>query len=403
MTWHRRLYAWARAHPGTVDHITAAAIFVVVMLAAGLTLTLNPFRGAELQTLAHLAVGVVLLWAYAERRRKPRRALWITIGISALQVIFLPDPNPASIIVPVIVFSATAYGTKVDTRWALVASLVGSVTATLRYTPAQFSTDRAVTTYVGVLLFHLLVCAVAWVAGDLMRMRRLSVAAFEERAKRLEQEREQERELAAADERRRIAREMHDVVAHSLSVIIAQADGARYAAQADPTVATATLGTISETGRGALREMRGLLGVLRAEGDDAAPTAPTPSLERLPELFETARSSGLSLSTTVIGDPARQLPAGAGLAAFRSVQESLTNVLKHAGPGATAAVEQTWTSRGLHLAVTDTGRGRTPSDGLGRGQQGMRERVELYGGTADFGPRPEGGYAVRVFLPYQEV
>ncbi|WP_394159360.1 sensor histidine kinase [Galactobacter valiniphilus] len=406
MKWHRRLDAWVRSHPGRVDAIVAITAFVIfaaapLLLGAGVSV----FTGSRTSNLAKeasaLFVGAALAWALSERRTHPRRALWVSVSACLVQVVVPGEPIPMNLFVPVLLYSITAYGARVDARWALAFSAIGSVLATLKFTGLTFAHDLP--TYVAVLIFHVLICTVAWVAGDLTRTRRLALEAVADRARRLEQEQEQERALAAADERRRIAREMHDVVAHSLSVIIAQADGARYAAAADPEVAPRTLGTIAQTGREALREMRSLLGVLRADEDEAAPKAPAPDLARIPELVENTRRAGLSVSLTHRGEPLRPLPAGAGLTAFRAAQEALTNVLKHAGPHAAATLDLTWTSRGLTLSVTDTGRGATASDGLGRGQQGMRERASLYGGSATFGPRGGGGYAVTVFLPYQEI
>ncbi|MDR2257491.1 MAG: histidine kinase [Arthrobacter sp.] len=406
MKWHRRLDAWVRAHPGRVDAIVAICSFVVftaapLLLAGSIGLEAGERFGALGSLVATLFIGAALAWAVSERRTHPRRALWVSVSACLVQVVVPGEPLPMNIFVPVLLYSITAYGKRVDARWALAFSALGSVLATLAFTGMSFGRDLP--SYVAVFIFHVLICTVAWVAGDLTRTRRLALEAVADRAHRLEQEQEQERALAAADERRRIAREMHDVVAHSLSVIIAQADGARYAAVGDPEVAPRTLGTIAQTGREALREMRSLLGVLRADDDEAAPKAPAPDLARIPELVENTRRAGLQVTLTHRGEPARPLPSGAGLTAFRAAQEALTNVLKHAGPHAAATLDLTWTGRGLTLSVTDTGRGATASDGLGRGQQGMRERAALYGGSATFGPRGGGGYAVTVFLPYQEI
>ena len=195
---------------------------------------------------------------------------------------------------------------------------------------------------------------------------------------------------------------MHDIVAHSLSVVIAQADGARYAAAQDPILAVSALGTISETGRGSLREMRRLLGVLR--GDGAAPTRPLPTLDDVPALLDAVRRSGLVVAFDRGGVPRRALPAGAELTAYRIVQESLTNVLKHAGPQAAASVVERWTGRGLELDVADDGRGAAAdaAPGDGQGLRGMAERVALYDGSVDAGPLPGGGFRVRAFIPYTE-
>jgi len=410
MKWHRRADTWLRTHPGRVDATLAALAFLLLgpayILATGTNGSAPRFWGF---LVASAGLGLALAW----RRVRPRRALWVAVVACLLQLLAAGEPMPLDAAVPVIVYSVTAYGRRVDGRWALVAAGVGSVLATIAFTNTTFGIAGGTSTlvnlrinavdYAAVFVFHVLLCGATWLAGDLTRNRRLAHEAIADRARRLEQEQEQERALAAADERRRIAREMHDVVAHSLSVIIAQADGGRYAAQADPEVAARTLGTIAKTGRSALQEMRSLLGVLRASDDEAAPTAPAPDLRAIPELVRNTRAAGLGLEFEERGTPLRALPPGAELAAYRAAQESVTNVLKHAGPGATASLVLTWTARGLGLSVTDSGRGAAPGDGRGRGQDGMRERAALYGGTATFGPRAGGGYAVNVFLPYQEI
>ena len=220
-----------------------------------------------------------------------------------------------------------------------------------------------------------------------------------------------EREFAAEDERRRISREMHDVVAHSLSVIITQADGGRYAAAQRPEVAREVLETIANTGREALAEMRSLLGVLRDEGDEAR-RSPAPGFDRLDELAYTASANGIETSIEWKFTPAGTLPSGAELAVYRIVQEALTNVRKHAVAPTRTDVVLTWTAKGLAVTVTNDARdgvasasvsggvaGSASVPGGGRGQVGIRERAEIYGGSASFSVLP-GGYQVYVFIPY---
>ncbi|MDO4918968.1 sensor histidine kinase [Kocuria sp.] len=227
---------------------------------------------------------------------------------------------------------------------------------------------------------------VGFLTGDLARERRRRREELEERARRLEVERDQEVRLAAQDERARIAREMHDVVAHSLSVVIAQADGARYAAASEPGVAVDTLGTIAETARGSLSEMRRLLGVLRTEEETS--TAPVPQLAQVEDLVASVRRAGVPVDFRVAGEP--HLSQGAQLTLYRVVQEALTNVLKHAGGARSVRVELTHTARSSHVEVRNDG--ATPTSrapGGGYGLQGLRERVDLYGGTLTAGPHPE--------------
>jgi signal transduction histidine kinase len=239
---------------------------------------------------------------------------------------------------------------------------------------------------------------VAWVLGDSMRYRRAYLTSLEDRAARLERERDAQAQIAVAAERARIARELHDVIAHNVSVMVVQADGASYALRSEPERTAQALTAISHTGRQALAEMRRLLGILRS-GDEQADLAPVPGLDQLRELLDQAREAGMSVSLTLEG-AVRPLPEGAELAAYRVVQESLTNTRKHGGLAAAAAVTLRYEPDGLLLQVTDDGLGAAvAADGVGHGLTGMRERVEMYGGTIQAGPLPGGGYQVTARLP----
>ena len=275
-----------------------------------------------------------------------------------------------------------------------------------------------------------------WFLGDSRRMRELRSEEFEERARRLEYEQEQERRLAAQDERTRIAREMHDIVAHSLSSIISQADGARYAAasartaraqqtqqaeqsvqaeqfgqaqqQSTPDIAEQTLELIADTARDSLTQMRSLLGLLRT--DEATAYAPVPTLSDVPALVEQSRHAGLPVTFTgITGTMARTLPQGAELAAYRTVQEALTNALKHS-PGAATTVAIHWGKDGLHLWVQNDPVSSAaaqhiarPVPGSGNGLRGMSERIALYHGTLTYGLQPDGGWLVEAALPYRDL
>ena len=275
---------------------------------------------------------------------------------------------------------------------------------------------------------------VFWFLGDSRRMRELRSEEFKERARRLEYEQEQERRLAAQDERTRIAREMHDIVAHSLSSIISQADGARYAAasartartqhmqqseqaqqQSAPDIAEQTLELIADTARDSLTQMRSLLGLLRT--DEATAYAPVPTLSDVPALVEQSRRAGLPVTFTgITGTMARTLPQGAELAAYRTVQEALTNALKHS-PGAATTVTIHWGEAGLHLRIQNdpvssvssapasavNQRASSPVPGSGNGLRGMSERIALYHGTLTYGLQPDGGWLVEATLPYRDL
>lgn len=267
---------------------------------------------------------------------------------------------------------------------------------------------------------------VFWFLGDSRRMRELRSEEFKERARRLEYEQEQERRLAAQDERTRIAREMHDIVAHSLSSIISQADGARYAAasartaraqqaeqpgqaqQSEPDIAEQTLELIADTARDSLTQMRSLLGLLRT--DEATAYAPVPTLSDVPALVEQSRRAGLPVTFTgITGTMARTLPQGAELAAYRTVQEALTNALKHS-PGAATTVAIHWGKDGLQLRVQNdpvssaaAQHTTSPVPGSGNGLRGMSERIALYHGTLTYGLQPDGGWLVEAALPYRDL
>ncbi|MFE6430617.1 sensor histidine kinase [Streptomyces rochei] len=251
---------------------------------------------------------------------------------------------------------------------------------------------------------QLLSLGVAALIGVTVRTRRNYTAALEDRARRLETERDQQARIAAAAERARIAREMHDIIGHNLSVITGLADGGRYAAAKSPERAAQALDAIGSTSRQALGELRRLLDVLREDAPGrphSAELAPQPSLTDLAPLVDGVRRAGLPVRTTVHGRP--DLPAGRQLAVYRVIQEALTNTLKHAGPDATADIQLRYGEGGsVTLTVTDTGRAvRSDSPGDGRGLPGMRERTALYGGTLEAGPRPhpERGWRVHLHLP----
>jgi signal transduction histidine kinase len=237
-----------------------------------------------------------------------------------------------------------------------------------------------------------------WLWGRYISTRRAYLRSLEERAARLESERDAQVQIAAAAERARIAREMHDVIAHSISVMVVQADGAAYTVATDPGRARRAMEAIGATGREALTEMRRMLGVLR-DGDDAGAYAPQPGVEQLTELVERIRSAGLPVELTVAGVPA-ELPAALQLTIYRIVQEALTNTRKHAGPAARSSVALHYGDDAVEVRVRDDGRGAAAGDdGRGHGLLGMRERVALYGGSIRVGPLPGGGFEVLVRLP----
>ena len=237
-------------------------------------------------------------------------------------------------------------------------------------------------------VFLALLLGLPWVAGRAMRGWRLSEHSLEQERTRMA--------AAIAEERARIARELHDVVAHSISVMVLQARGGRRVFQSDPADARQAFAIIERTGHQALEEMRRLLGMLR-QSDEGLPLAPQPSLGDLASLVEQVRAAGLPVQVAIEGE-ARELPAGVDLSAYRIVQEALTNALLHAGP-ASARILVRYRPDDLELEITDDGVGTGDGSGPGYGLIGMRERVSVYGGELEAGPRPEGGFALHARLP----
>jgi signal transduction histidine kinase len=249
-----------------------------------------------------------------------------------------------------------------------------------------------------------------WVLGEFVGARRAYDVEVEARLHLLETERDQATKIAVGNERSRIARELHDVVAHAVSVMVVQADGASYAIRSNPELAERAVQTISDTGRGALAELRSLLDVLRNDELGGEPRVPQPNAASVAELAERVRAAGVPVRLEIDSDfgDLEELPTGVSLGIYRIVQESLTNTLKHAGRGAAASVRLQRNGDVVLVEVSDDGAGRAhalvPTRGLtavsgGNGLIGMRERANVFGGTLDVGPAPGGGWRVLAKLP----
>ncbi|MFJ6394004.1 histidine kinase [Streptomyces sp. NPDC091972] len=333
-----------------------------------------------------LGLSVPLLW----RRSHPRTVL-LALTPFALVNAWTGAALQAALLHTLIVFHIALRRPHRSLWWALAVVLAPTTVLAVRHPQGGADQD----------LFPALLTFVSAAAiGITVRTRRNHTEALEDRARRLEIERDQQARLSAAAERARIAREMHDIIGHNLSVITGLADGGRYAARKSPDRAAEALTAISTTSRQALTELRRLLDVLREEDHPEAALAPQPALSDLGHLIDGVRSAGLPVHTEVHGTPS--LPPGRQLTVYRVVQEALTNTLKHAGPGATATVEMSYDKGGaVTVTVTDTGRGGPPNGTDGRGLPGMRERTSLYGGTLEAGPRPhpERGWRVSLHLP----
>jgi signal transduction histidine kinase len=384
--WLQRL----RANPWWFDSALALA-------AAGLSTAFFIFHpaasGLPSGTLV-LGCGLVLLNTVplAARRRFPLAVLAIVVASGlAFTALDLP-PDILWVAVPVAVYSVAAYAD----RWASLAGLavaeVGSVANQL--TPGRFQAPTVVS--------NALLIAAAWLLGHFIGVRRLSVLQLEERTAELERAREELARRAVVEERLRLARELHDVVAHAMSVIAVQSGVGAHIANTQPKEAAKALAAIEATSRAALTELRRLLGVLRQADEPQGDLAPVPGLADLEGLLAEVAKAGLAVKLQVNGTRP-PLPAGVDLSAYRIVQEALTNVVKHAG-SARAQVVVGYGDQDVTVEVTDDGRGAVTSVsdgrvGAGHGLVGMRERVQAFGGELEVGPRPGGGFRVAARLP----
>ncbi len=385
------LYAWLRRHPRLVDGALAFALTF-----GGIASVIVMHRFWLLPLRLGLTVPVVF------RRTHPVAAFGIAVAAGAGEVAAGVFPSVSALAIVVLLYTLAAYTPRRTSVTGLVICLAGSGAEVIRLR-ATIATPSVNWLLAGSVMFAG-PSLIAWVLGDSMRYRRAYYAGLEERAAQLERDRDAQAQIAAAAERARIARELHDVVAHNVSVMVVQADGAAYALGGDPDRARAALAAISATGRQALTEMRVLLGVLRKTGADGeAALAPLPGLGQLDDLLDQARAAGLPVTCMIEGEPQR-LQGGAALAAYRIIQESLTSTRKHAGPGASAAVQLRYTGDQLELSITDDGVGAAAtSDGAGHGLTGMAERAAMYGGSVVTGPRSTGGFSVTARLPIRPV
>lgn len=397
MRWYLRFTAWSSRHRFGVDLAgTLAWSAFVLLLAAASDVYQTDVWERVLWSAAMLAP---MPW----RRTRPVASAVAVYGLGFAHVlcgIYLLFPT--DVVVLVSLYSITVYGPRWAHKVAIGSSLAGALLSSyLEVSSNQYPGTSPVTGVVVAAGFMASVFLAVWAFGLTRRARLETLQALRDRAERLEVERDQQTQIAAADERARIAREMHDIVAHSLSVIIAQADGGRYAATSNPEAATTALSTVAETGRAALADMRRLLGVLRSDdaADDQKALLPQPDTTDIEQLVDDARASGMRVSFIRSGTP-RALPPGAGLTVYRVCQESLTNVLKHAGADPSVSLALHWLPEALEVEVTDNGLGTaSANDSPGFGLVGMNERAALFGGTVTAGPRPGGGFRVRFHMP----
>ncbi|MCU1456763.1 MAG: integral rane sensor signal transduction histidine kinase [Actinomycetia bacterium] len=371
----------SRRHPLVVDSLLAAALFGIGALGG---------RGGWDRFLLF----AVMCGALAFRRRAPLTVFLVVAATGFAQYLLMTGLHPADVVILVAMYSVAAHRGRREALFAFAVVELGIGLAAYRWSAAR--------DWWSVVIALTVVAAAGVLLGETMRVRRAYLTELEERAARLERERDQEAKIAVAAERQRIARELHDIVAHNVSVMVAQADGAGFAMEKDPEAARAAMAVVAETGREALTEMRRLLGVLRdAEMLDG--TTPQPGVEQIGELVDRVRATGLTVDLELQGQP-RPMAPGLQLAAYRIVQEALTNTIKHAGRTARARVALTYADSGIELRVEDDGPaapyGRMPAvAGSGQGVVGMRERAAIYGGDVSVGSRVGGGYEVVASFP----
>lgn len=366
MVWN-----WLRRHPTLVD------VALVLALSAGYL----GYAAHERRWVGGVALAVLQVAPLLVRRRYPLEVLAIVTAAfivgAAVSFVFPPFAQFVAI------YTVAANLPRVE---GLVAATVATAAGTIALLAVGHEVDRATS--------DLIPLIGAWVLGDSFRTRRAYTDTLEERAERLEREHEVERARAVAEEQARIARELHDVIAHNVSVMVVQAAAANDVFDTRPERAREALRAIESSGRTALGELRQLLGVSRGEG---AEYAPQPGLDRLDDLVAQVRAAGLAVAVSVEGSP-RPLPAGVDLSAYRVVQEALTNTLKHAR-ATRADVALRYRADELGIEVRDDGASSGSSDGDGHGLIGMRERVSAFGGRLETGPRDTGGFAVSARFP----
>jgi len=377
-------------HPLSADALLALALF-----ALSLHQLLHPVhRGMEVWVLSGALLAPLVL-----RRRAPVAVFGLLSAVAFVQWT-RGYPLVADLALLVALYTVAVQRHRRVTLAAAAVLELGVVMASLRFSPAG--------SWIRSLVFLSAMVAAAVLRGRSLRARRAHLAALAERAERAERERDQQAQLAATAERARIAREMHDIIAHSLAVMIALADGAAAKLAREPDRAAAAIGQVADLGRQSLRDTRRLLGVLRetesATPGPAAPLPPAPGFGELRDLVAQVQATGLAASLDVAGDPLPSGP-GAGLAVYRIVQEALTNTLKHAHGAGRVEVTLAYHQPVLEVSVRDDGHPRAAragaarnGHGFGHGLVGMRERAAVYQGHVTAGPDPEGGWKVQARL-----
>lgn len=380
-----------KAHPAFGDSLIAGILLLFDM---GIAVTVVD-QGVSFS--AYLAVTLLMLGPLPFRRHHPLGTSYLILAGGFLQLFSHGGIDGIPVRMSDFALAIALYTLVANTNRKTALIYLGWLVAgTLLWAIFQVGELQAV--FLVFLVF--VIFGFSWAMGEFIGARRAYQREMEQRLVLLETERDQQAKIAVGEERSRIARELHDVVAHAVSVMIVHADGAAYTIRSQPEVAENAVRTIADTGRLALTEMRRLLGVLRSEESETQ-WAPQPDARGVVELAENTRAAGVPVRLEINGD-VDDLPVGVGLSVYRIVQEALTNIIKHAGAGTTALVRLARSPEELRLEVTDNGFG-TPHDVVkvsgGNGLIGMRERAAVLGGEFEAGPNPGGGWRVRATFP----
>jgi signal transduction histidine kinase len=399
-----RGWGWiGRLRPRTFDRLLVGVLLVIGLINALLDARFAerepgyPFLsrfGMAIPIVVGLALLLVQVLPLLWRRTHPSLVLLLVAGAFGARVLLGFSPGIAGLGLLVAMYSVAAYELRARRVFFLVAAGLGFVAGFVVFGVTGNPRSLAIT--VPSVFF-----AAAWLVGDYLRTRRAYVAQLEERAGRLERERDQDRRLAADEERTRIARELHDVVAHDVSVIAIQAGAARAVHASRPEAAAQALGLIETTARDTLIELNRLLGVLRGSNGTSPDRSPQPGISQMSGLVEELRAAGLEVDARVEGK-AEPLPPALDLSAYRILQEATTNVLKHAR-ARRVDIRVRYSQSMLALDVRDDGAGNSTdtASSSGHGLIGMRERVALFGGELRAGRDPAGGFSVHARLPIE--
>lgn len=392
-----RVRHWLRDHPLALDGALALAVLVAMIIGsfADPNGHNGPVFGTRTPAVSSLLLMTLGALALVRRRRNPLAVLAATGALTVVELVLVDPPAPV-VMSAVIALYTVAARTDRPTTWRVGLLTMSALTAAamLFGSPPWYSQEN-----LGVFAWT----GMAAAAGDAVRSRRAFVDAIRERAERAERTREEEARRRVAEERLRIARDLHDVVAHHIALVNVQAGVAAHVMDKRPDQAKQALAHVREASRSALNELRATVGLLRQSGDPEAPTEPAPGLAVLGQLVETVRQAGLPVEVACTTGDDPPLPSAVDLAAYRVIQEALTNVRKHAGPGAKAEVSVVRVGATAEVMVLDNGRGTSGGGGQpaggGHGLLGMRERVTALGGTLTAGPRYGGGFRVHAILP----